>query len=104
MIENFIMDKRLGISIPKLQKNWEDFTKNDQQAILLQWEKVRGKIPDRIADLEKIINNKQAALGNENDFQRSCILNSEIAELASIINDLWLWYRINQNVTEKIHV
>ncbi|MDX8359292.1 MULTISPECIES: hypothetical protein [Bacillaceae] len=104
MIENFIMDKRLGISIPKLQKNWEDFTKNDQQAILLHWEKVRGKIPDRIADLEKIINNKQAALGNENDFQRSCILNSEIAELASIINDLWLWYRINQNVTEKIHV
>ena len=59
--------------------------------------------PDRIADLEKMINQKQAQLSDESNFKTSCELNSDIAELASIINDLWLWYRANQTVSEKMH-
>ncbi|OQP01541.1 hypothetical protein B1689_04345, partial [Geobacillus sp. 44C] len=42
-------------------------------------------------------------LSDENDFERSCRLNSEIAELASIINDLWIWYRMNQTVSMRAH-
>ena len=71
-----------------------------QHAILLKWEQVRGKIPDRIKELEHYINTKQHYLNNE-DFEVSCKLNSEIADLASIINDLWLWYRLTQNVGES---
>ncbi len=74
-----------------------------QHDILFQWEQVRGAIPDRIFELEDKINQKQAQLSNESDFPRSCELNSEIAELASIINDLWIWYRTNQSVSTKAH-
>ncbi|RAK21240.1 hypothetical protein B0I26_103195 [Anoxybacillus vitaminiphilus] len=99
----FIYDERLGIPLPKLKKEWEEYSESEQHAILLHWEKIRGKIPDRIVELERLINQKQAELGEENDFVRSCALNSEIAELASIINDLWIWYRMNQTVSSRMH-
>ncbi len=99
----FTYDGRLGIKLPFFEKDWDEYTFSTQTEILLQWEKIRGSIPDRIADLEVLINKKQAALNNEENFQKSCELNSEIAELASIINDLWIWYRTNQNVSVKVH-
>jgi hypothetical protein len=103
MNKDFTFDNRLGISIPDLQRSWDLYSIQEQQEILMTWERTRGRIPDRIADLEAIINRKQHELGEENDFPRSCLLNSEISDLASIINDLWLWYRRNQNVTTKTH-
>jgi hypothetical protein len=103
MEQYFIYDERLGIPLPKLEKEWEDYSEDEQHAILLRWENIRGTIPDRIAELEKIINEKQDQLSDENDFERSCRLNSEIAELASIINDLWIWYRMNQTVSMRAH-
>jgi hypothetical protein len=103
MEQYFIYDKRLGIPVPKLEKDWEDYSEDEQQTILLQWEHIRGTIPDRIAELEKMINEKQDELSDESDFERSCRLNSEIAELASVINDLWIWYRMNQTVSMRAH-
>jgi len=103
VIEYFLFDKRLGIPIPALEKEWEQYTGNTQQEILFHWEKIRGRIPDRIKELEDMINQKQAQLSNEDNFLKSCELNSDIADLASIINDLWLWYRTNQDVSEKAH-
>ena len=100
----FKKDERLGISLPKLEKDWTKYSKEQQDEILLQWEKIRGKIPDRIKDIEKEINEKQEKLNNEANFEKSCELNESIANLASIINDLWLWYRLNQEVSsDKIH-
>lgn len=104
MNNNFKYDERLGISIPKLEKSWDDYSIDEQQDIIVTWEKIRGRIPDRISELEGIINYKQAELNDENDFPRSCLLNSEISDLASVINDLWLWYRTNQDVTTKVHM
>jgi hypothetical protein len=104
MMENFFeFDKRLGIHIPQLHKPWNEYSDEEQQEILLNWEKIRGKIPDRIAEIEVLINAKQHELGEENNFTRSCELNSEISDLASKINDLWLWYRLNQTVSTKTH-
>ncbi|AYA77289.1 hypothetical protein ACVBAX_00150 [Robertmurraya sp. GLU-23] len=103
MEKHFELNERLGIKLPTLHKNWEDYTFHTQQSILLEWEKIRGHIPDRIAELEEHINKKQASLSDESDFQKSCQLNTEIAELASIINDLWLWYRTNQDIGGKAH-
>ncbi|MGG4267979.1 hypothetical protein [Peribacillus simplex] len=99
----FTYDERLGIPIPDLKLEWDEYTKGEQQQILVQWENIRGSIPDRIKELESIINRKQFQLSDESNFTKSCQLNSEIAELASIINDLWLWYRTNQGVSEKMH-
>ncbi|MFZ7945753.1 MULTISPECIES: hypothetical protein [Bacillaceae] len=103
MNDHFCFDSRLGISVPDLTIEWEDYSKETQQEILLNWEQIRGSIPDRIAELEQEINYKQEQLSNENDFPRSCQLNTDIANLASIINDLWLWYRANQTVSTKMH-
>lgn len=106
MNDLFVYNERLGIFIPTLIKEWDEYDKTIQQKILLQWDHIRGSIPDRIKALEVIINRKQDELSNENDFAQSCVLNSEISELASIINDLWLWFRLNQNMStsgEKTH-
>lgn len=95
----FSFNQRLGIPIPIL-KDWELYNAEQQQQILLEWEKIRGHIPDRIKQLEKLINKRQEELNREENFERSCLLNSEIADLASIINDLWLYYRTEQDVSE----
>lgn len=101
----FHHDKRLGISVPFLKQEWLDYPIEERQEIMHKWEIIRGKIPDRIQELEVHINEKQAALNNEEDFDRSCQLNTDISELASVINDLWLWFRIIPDVyaNEKMH-
>lgn len=103
MKEYFSFDQRLGILIPDISEKWDHYSENIQNEILFYWEKIRGTIPDRIAELEKNINQKQAQLSDESNFTRSCQLNNEIADLASIINDLWLWYRANQTISGKMH-
>lgn len=100
----FQLDQRLGILVPNLDKEWDQYNHDIQQEILAEWEKIRGQIPDRIKSLEASINKKQAELNVEANFLRSCQLNTEIAELASIINDLWIWYRTNQHISSaKMH-
>ncbi|KMM37391.1 hypothetical protein [Guptibacillus hwajinpoensis] len=89
----FQYDHRLQITLPMLDDSWENLSIADQEAILLKWEQIKSLIPDRIAELEQMICYKQAKLSDEANFQQSCLLNTEIADLASIINDLWLWYR-----------
>ncbi|MBT2735897.1 DUF4391 domain-containing protein [Bacillus sp. ISL-7] len=103
MKEYFSFDDRLGIQLPDLTMELADYCIETQEEILLYWEQVRGSIPDRIGELENQINQKQALLSNESNFPRSCQLNTEIAELASIINDLWLWYRANEVLSTKVH-
>ncbi|WNB93148.1 hypothetical protein [Bacillus sp. NEB1478] len=103
MHENFVWDERLGISIPHLHKSWDEYKSNEQSFILLQWEKIRGRIPDRIGEIEQEINELQDRLSLEENFEVSCQLNHRISSLASVINDLWLWYRLNQQVSSKIH-
>ncbi|WP_088068612.1 hypothetical protein [Gottfriedia luciferensis] len=103
--EYFSYDERLGIFLPKLKLDWEDYSHVEQQMILTEWEYIRGEIPDHIKRLEFTINDKQERLNHESDFTLSCKLNSEIADLASIINDLWIWFRSNQQISynSKIH-
>ncbi|MNG36924.1 hypothetical protein D3C84_1241180 [compost metagenome] len=48
--------------------------------------------------LEEHIKASQLKLDVEDDFATSCELNSEIAELASRINDLHIWFRTQQDV------
>jgi hypothetical protein len=104
MKEYFFFDDRLGIHIPNMDLGWHYYSMetDTQHSIMYHWELIRGSIPDRIADLEHTINIKLAQLSEENDFHRSCKLNAEIAEHASIINDLWILYRENQEISDKV--
>ena len=95
----FSFDQRLGIPVPNLQKDWDLYSAEQQQQILFEWEQIRGNIPDRIKQLEKLINESQEELNREENFERSCLLNCNIADLASVINDLWLYYRTQQDVS-----
>ncbi|EGL16580.1 MULTISPECIES: hypothetical protein [unclassified Paenibacillus] len=99
----FIFDERLGIPVPEFDKEWEEYSLRERESILFQWEQIRGTIPDRIKQLEGQIIAKQNKLNVEDDFPASCALNSQIADLASAINDLHLWFRTNQEVEGKIH-
>ncbi|MDV2684768.1 hypothetical protein RYX56_10350 [Alkalihalophilus lindianensis] len=95
----FVYDFRLQISLPRFHTAWDELDQDRQAQILRSWEEIRGNIPERVKELEAVINEKQAALTEELNFERSCHLNSEIAELASIINDLWIWFRLNPSLT-----
>jgi hypothetical protein len=97
----FSLDTRLGIPIPSPQKDLDHYCEKTQHAILLYWEGIRGRIPDRISLIEEEITNKLTEMSNEHDFKRTCHLNNEIAELASIINDLWIWYRKHEPITDR---
>ncbi|WP_158736584.1 hypothetical protein [Alteribacillus sp. YIM 98480] len=95
----FLKDPRLGIELPILEKEWEAYEPEMQNIIIGKWEEIRGQIPERIAEIEEDINSKQAWLDIEENFEKCCQLNKEIAELASKINDLWLWYRTHPTVS-----
>lgn len=98
MTYEFVYDERLGICLPHLKYEWEMYSRETQARILFEWETIRGTILDRINELEALINEKQEKLGREEDFTVSCHLNHEISELASVINDLWIWFRTRQTI------
>lgn len=104
MQDHFSFNDKLGIALPERPDQWHSFEEELQHDIILHWENIRGSIPDRIADLENTINVKLAMLNEEEDFAHSCQLNFEIAELASTINDLWIWFRTEEGVVQKKHM
>ncbi len=99
MSVEYIFDSRLGLSIPKVEGTWSDLSIDIQQQVLAKWEAIRGTIPDRIKEIEKEIEIIHEQLTEEEDFERSCELNLEMAELASTINELWIWFRVSPTVT-----
>ncbi|WP_424766768.1 hypothetical protein [Paenibacillus sp. sgz302251] len=102
-VYRFEWNERLRIRIPVLESEWEQYELSEQLAIVEQWELVRGSIPDHVMEFEQLINVKQAQLFEEDSFEQSCILNYEIADYASRINDLLIWYRIDQQVESRRH-
>lgn len=104
MRPEFIYDSRLGIFVPELLKDWEQYDQAEREELLEQWEAVRGRIPSRVMELETIIMGLQKRMDKEDKFPTACQLNTEIAELASVINDLHIWYRVSQDVDSKSHL
>lgn len=99
----FVFDTRLGIQTPRLTKDWDEFSGSEQAEILLYWEQVRGAIPDRIFAFEREIGELQRQMNEEEDFGRVIELNWLIAEIASRINDLNLYFRLNQDAAVRAH-
>lgn len=94
----FIANPRLGIRVPDPRMEWEQMTPGQRSQVLAQWEQIRGEIPERIVQIEAVINDKQEQMNVEESFERCCQLNSEIAEMAGTINDLLILYRMNQEM------
>ncbi|MED4581627.1 hypothetical protein P9578_02375 [Brevibacillus choshinensis] len=100
---HFILDERLGIRLPALDMEWEAYSTDERADILLEWEEIRATIPDKIIRIETVIIEKTRQMSEEENFIRSCELNSEIHELASVINDLNIWFRVQQDHDAKVH-
>jgi hypothetical protein len=103
LMYRFEWNERLLIALPVLEADWRQYSSRQQSDIVEQWELIRGTIPDRIMEFERIINRKQNQLYDEENFEESCRLNAEIAEYASRINDLHIWYRTNQELDSRRH-
>jgi hypothetical protein len=100
----FRYNERLGIEVPYMYTDWEQFTQEEQYQIIYHWEKIRSEIPDRIKHLEKMIHERELKLQIEDDFRSFCQLSGEISDLASRIIDLNLWFRTQEEVTaNKVH-
>lgn len=97
----FEYSERHGICIPCLDSPWEELNLEHQAALLAKWEMIRGGIPEHIIRLEAMIRVKQQELFDEDDFAQSCRINSDIADLASRINDLHIWFRTQQDLDEE---
>lgn len=101
----FMYDERLGIHVPSLDRPFEDYGVEERLAMIESWENIRGRIPTKVMALERLIERKLSEMGNENDFEKSCQINGEIAELASQIHDLQIWYRVSQDEpTARTHL
>jgi hypothetical protein len=101
----FQFSERHGISIPSLAEDWDKLSIAKQTAVLERWEMIRGNIPDYIMRLENTIRIRQQQLFEEDDFEQSCLINGDIADLASRINDLNIWFRTQQDLDgdSKMH-
>jgi len=100
----FSYSERLEIELPSVEDEWEELAAELRSAVLARWETARGRIPDRILSLEAKIRTKQQQLFEEEDFARSCLINGDIADLASRINDLNIWFRASQELDDpKAH-
>jgi hypothetical protein len=97
----FEYNERLEIELPQLNLEWSAYSKLERAEIVTRWENIRGVIPERVKQFEHMINVKQEQLNMEPHFPTSCAINWEIADLASRINDLHLWFRTNQEIDES---
>ncbi|MFC5700443.1 hypothetical protein ACFPVX_04030 [Cohnella faecalis] len=96
----FRRSDRLGIELPLFSQDWEEMSRERQARILTKWETIRGTIPDHVKRFEERIKALQERLFNEDDFEASCRVNGDIADLASRINDLHIWFRTQQDLDE----
>ncbi|MEK0314477.1 hypothetical protein VQ071_11510 [Cohnella sp. 56] len=97
----FVWNERLGIEVPSFDKPWYGMTAEERASVVARWEFVRGRIPDAILAREAQIRRMLDELFEEEDFGRCCSLNREIAEAASVIHDLQIWYRTQQDLEEE---
>ena len=96
----FIFDKRLGIKIPSLKKEWDDYTELEQLEIIHLWELERAKIPDKVKNMENKIENLQDLIFDI-DFDDYLKIHEQIVDLSSAINDLNIWYRTSGELNKE---
>lgn len=103
----FVYDERLDIQVPSLDRPFDDYQLGERLEMIRIWEDIRGRIPTKVKQLEREIEKKLHRMNEESDFEASCAINGDIAELASRINDLHIWYRTVQDepsAGEKRHL
>lgn len=94
MKKYFVFDQRLDLFVPIKNIPWQALSYDETKAVEVYWETERGKIPTKIKELDRRMEQLQECLSREESFEKACEWNDSLSSLASIVNDLWLWYRI----------
>ncbi|KEO83921.1 hypothetical protein [Tumebacillus flagellatus] len=95
----FQFDERLGIQIPVQHHDWDEYTREEQEDVIHRWEAIRSRIPDRIKALEEIIEDRQLKISVEEDWDVVIALYEDVFTIASVINDLNNWMRLEPSTT-----
>ena len=95
----FVFDERLGIQLPQHDREWWEYSLDEQAEMIQEWERIKSRIPDRILELERNIEDKHQEIGREDDWDRVCELYEEYFAIASVINDLNIWAKIEPGLS-----
>jgi hypothetical protein len=94
----FHLDTRLGIEVPNSDLPFEALPLSEQEAVLSHWERIRAMIPDRIRELEQVIEDLLAQIQLEEDWDAIVRRFDDISEIASRINELNTWLRVDPSL------
>ncbi len=89
----FEFDERLMMRVPKLLRQWEEYSLEERRHILETWETLRGGIPNIMDRFESEINASHEKLQMVDDWDETVRLMDHIHDYASRINDLNILYR-----------
>jgi hypothetical protein len=95
----FVYDQRLGIELPQQDREWWEYSLQAQAEMIERWEAIKARIPDRIKELEKQIDEKHHEISREDDWERVCQLYEEYFAIASVINDLNIWAKVEPGLS-----
>ncbi|WP_035462072.1 hypothetical protein [Alicyclobacillus macrosporangiidus] len=92
---SFKLDPRLGIELPDFERPYEEMDPREQEEILVQWERIRAKIPDQIVRFERVIEDLLQEVHKEEDWDVISAHFADIADYASRIHELNTWRRVD---------
>ncbi len=96
---SFRHDPRLGIELPDLTTPYEELSHTQQEELIAYWEGVRAHIPDQIMKFEQDIEDHLQAVHQEEDWDIVAAHFADISDLASRINELNMWRRVDPSLT-----
>jgi hypothetical protein len=99
----FRYDDRLQIELPDFPVPFTSLSRDEQEEVLVAWEKVRARIPERILEFERIIEQTLEKIHHEEDWDVIAAHFQEISDYASRINELNTWRRIDPSLDPHHH-
>lgn len=95
----FQVSEKLGIRLPAFPKPFEQMAPSEQEAIVVEWERIRAQIPDRIATFESDIRRLLDDISGTEDWDRIVRHFNDISDIASRIAELNTWKRVDPVLT-----
>jgi hypothetical protein len=95
----FRHNDRLCIPLPAFPQPFEEMAPTDQEDVIVVWESIRARIPDRILELEHNIQSHLDTIRETDDWEQIIALFNQISDIASRIAELNTWQRVDPHLT-----
>ncbi|MCL6631017.1 MAG: hypothetical protein K6T63_00155 [Alicyclobacillus herbarius] len=99
----FRYDDRLQIELPHFPVPFASLPPEVQEEVLVTWEKIRARIPERILDLEQRIEHVLQQVHHEEDWNTIAGYFQQISDYASRITELNTWRRVDPSLSTYAH-